>query len=562
MTVSRNQWWLAAAIVAALALAASANSIVNGFVYDDVYTILRDPRAHSLSGWWTEFTGTYWSARWGADGYRPMTRILFRLSWALGDGSPMAFHATNIALHLAGSVAVFWLAGALLPFAAAWIAAALYAVHPVHAEAIANAVGVSELSVLLLIVLAAGLYIHGRRNGPVSPRRWLAIGTLYAFACFFKEHAIVLPAVLIFAELLVVPDRLPVRDRLNTLRLPILLLTVVAVAFLWARTSAVRGVSGFVPAIPFQTLNLTSGNRYLTMIGAAPEWFRLLLWPQRLTTDYAPPYIDMAEGPSLIQLPGALLLIGTLGLAIACWRRSPVTSFGIIWIVLTLLPVSNLLIPSGVLVAERTLMLPSVGAMIALASAIPWLYARIEPHRAARIAASAAVLVLLALGLGRSISRNRVWVDNETLFHQGVLDAPRSYRTHWLLGYHLKTTNREIEGLQHLEQAFRLFPYDPVIPYLVADGLRERGHCEPAVKLYKWAFELSSSLRRYQLGLSICLAHMQRLDDARSVVLDALRYGAKYAQAVEILRAIDARQDSLQARRSRGDSAELAGRSP
>jgi len=562
MTVTRNQWWLAAAIVAALAFAASANSIVNGFVYDDVYTIIRDPRAHTLAGWWTEFTGTYWSARWGSDGYRPMTRILFRLAWAVGDGSPMPFHAMNIVLHLAGSVAVLWLASALLPFAAAWIAAALYAVHPVHTEAIANAVGVSELSVLLLIVLAAGLYLHGRQRGPVTPRRWLAIGTLYAFACFFKEHAIVLPAVLIFAELLVVPDRLPGRDRLNTLRLPILLLTVVAVAFLWARTSAVRGVSGFVPAIPFQTLNLTSGNRFLTMIGAAPEWFRLLLWPQRLMTEYAPPYIDMAEGPSLIQLPGALLLIGTLGLAIACWRRSPVTSFGIVWIVLTLLPVSNLLIPSGVIVAERTLMLPSVGAMIAIASAVPWLYARLEPHRATRIAGAAAVVVLLALGMGRSIARNRVWVDNETLLHRGVLDSPRSYRTHWLLGYYLKTTNRSEEGLRHLEQAFRLFPYDPVIPYLVADGLRERGNCGPAVELYRWAFELSPALRRYQLALSICLAYTGRLDEAKSVALDALRYGAKYSQAVDVLRAIDAQQDSLRARGSREDSAELAGRTP
>jgi hypothetical protein len=560
MIVSRQRWWIAAGFIAALALAASANSIVNGFAYDDVYTIVRDPRAHSLSAWWTEFTGTYWSQRWGADGYRPMTRLAFRLAWAIGDGSPMPFHAMNVAVHLAGSVAVFWLATALLPFAAAWIAAALYAVHPVHTEAIANSVGIAELSVLLLIVLAAGLYIHGRRAGPITWRRWVAIGTLYAFACFFKEHAIVLPALLIFAELLVVPDRLSVRQRLTNLRLPILLLTVVAVAFLWARTSAVRGVSGFVPAIPFQTLNLTSGNRFLTMIGAAPEWFRLLIWPQRLMTDYAPPYLDMAEGPSLIQLPGAFLLIGTLGLAVACWRRSPVTSFGIIWIALTLLPVSNLIVPTGVLLAERTLMLPSVGALIALCSAIPWLYARLEHLPLARVGAAAAVLVLLGLGIARSVDRNRVWIDNETLFRQGIVDSPRSYRMHWLLGYHLKTTNRADEGLLHLEQAFRLFPYDPVPPYIVADGLRERGNCVVAEKLYRWSFELSRSLRRYQLGLSICLAHMMRLEEARAVALDAIRYGAKYRPAVELLRSIEAGQDTLEARRARGDSTSLAGR--
>lgn len=351
------------------------------------------------------------------------------------------------------------------------------------------------------------------------------------------------------------------RQRLTNLRLPILLLTVVAVAFLWARTSAVRGVSGFVPAIPFQTLNLTSGGRFLTMIGAAPEWFRLLIWPQRLMTDYAPPYLDMAEGPSLVQLPGALLLIGTLGLAVACWRRSPVTSFGIIWIAVTLFPVSNLVVPTGVLLAERTLMLPSVGAMIALCSAIPWLYARLEHLRAARVAAAAMVLVLLALGVMRSVGRNRVWIDNETLFRQGVVDSPRSYRMHWLLGYHLKTTNREDEGLLHLEQAFRLFPYDPLPPYIVADALRERGNCQVAEKLYRWSFELAPSLRRYQLGLSTCLAHMLRLEEARAVALDAIRHGARYRPAVELLRSIDAGQDTLKARLARGDSTVLAGQS-
>ena len=559
MIVDRHRWWLAAALIAVLALAASANSIVNGFTYDDIYTIVRDQRAHSLSAWWTEFAGTYWSARWGGDGYRPMTRIMFRIAWAIGDGSPMPFHAMNIVVHLAGSVAVFWLACAVLPLAAAWTAAALYAVHPVHTEAIANSVGIAELFVLLLCVLAAGLYIHGRRAGPITRRRWVGIGALYACACFFKEHAIVLPGVLIFAELLVVPDRLSVRQRLTNLRLPMLLLLVVALAFLWARTSAVRGVSGFVPAIPFQTLNLTSGNRFLTMIGAAPEWFRLLIWPQRLMTDYAPPYLDMAEGPSLIQLPGALLLLGTLGLAVACWRRSPVTSFGIIWIAVTLLPVSNLIVPTGVLVAERTLMLPSVGAMIALCSAMPWLYARFGERRIARLASAAAVLVLLALGIGRSVTRNSVWIDNETLFRQGVVDSPRSYRMHWLLGYHLKTTNRASEGLLHLEQAFRLFPYDPVPAYLVADGLRDRGNCVVAEKLYRWSFEISRSLRRYQLGLSICLAHMLRFDEARAVALDAIRHGAKYRPAVELLRSIEAAQDTVKARLARGDSTVLAG---
>lgn len=551
---SRRGWWLAASLIVGLALLASANSVGNGFTYDDIYAIVRDPRAHSLRAWWTDFTTTYWAPRWGGDGYRPLTRLLFRVAWALGDGAPAPFHVMNVVLHLAGSLAVLWLAAGVLPVAGAVVAAALYAVHPVHTEAIANSVGVAELAVALLVTSAAALYVHGRRAGAIGWKRWTAIATLYAGACFFKEHAIVLPALLVLMEATVVPDREALRVRLRRMRLPLLALTAVAVAYLWARSSVVTGVSGFVPAVPFQTLRLTPGNRVLTMIGAAPEWFRLLHWPARLSSDYTPPYIDIAEGPSLVQLPGALLLLGTLGLAVMLWRRSPTTSFGILWAAITLLPASNFIIPAGILVAERTLMLPSVGAMIVLGSGVPWLYRRIEGRAPLQAAAVAALVLLLALGAWRSITRNRDWVDNDTLFRRGVRDVPNSYRLHYLLGNHLLETGRPDEAFRHHQEALRLFPYDPILPYMVAEHYRRAGRCAPAITLYRWAFELARSLRPQQLGLASCLLQTMQLEESRAVALDAIRHGARYRPARDLVRAADAGRDSLEARRARGDA--------
>ena len=548
-------WWLLGALVVALALAASANSLVNGFTYDDVYAIVRDPRAHALRRWWTEFGMPYWAPQWGGDGYRPLMRIAFRLQWVLGGGESGAFHAVNVLLHLGGSLAVLWLAAALLPPAAAGIAAALYAVHPVHTEAIANVVGQSELVVALLIVTAAGLYLRGRARGALTWRRWCAIGALYAVACFFKEHAIVLPALLVLAEATVVHDRAPLRARLVALRLPILALTVVALGYLWARTSVVTGVAGFAPVVPFQTLKLTPGNRILTMVGASPEWLRLLLWPARLMTDYAPPYIDIAEGPSLLQLPGALLLLGTLGLAVACWKRSPVTAFGILWVVVTLLPASNFIIPAGILVAERTLLLPSVGAMIAVATAVPWLFERIEGRRVAEGLAAAGVALLIALGVARSYTRNRVWIDNETLFHQGVLDAPNNYRLHYLLGNLLFETGRRREAEVSYREALRLFPYDPILPFALAERYRATGLCAPAIQLYRWAFELAPLLRYGEVGLSGCLLESLQFAEAKAAALNAIRHGARYNVAHQLIVAADAGRDSLAARRARGESA-------
>src|SRR5262245_54486630 len=158
---------LQACSLVALALAASWIGVRNGFTYDDRYIIEWNARVHSLSGgqWWRLFGQSYWPKDWGSDGYRPITMLLFAIEWVAGRGSPAVFHAVNIGLNAAASVAVFTLASLMLPTWAAWLAAALFAVHPVHVEAVANVVGQSELLVGLALCVAVLVYVKARRGG-------------------------------------------------------------------------------------------------------------------------------------------------------------------------------------------------------------------------------------------------------------------------------------------------------------------------------------------------------------------------------------------------------------
>lgn len=545
--MNRRTWWWLALSIAALALAASANSIANGYAYDDVTLIAQAARVHSLDGWWREFGRTYWPE---GDGYRPLTVLAWRAQWAFGGGAPAVFHATNVALHAATTVAVFWLGGAVLPVAAAWIAAALYAVHPVHTEAIANVVGQSELAVALLVVVALGLYVHGRLVGAVSERRWAGIGTLWAAACLFKEHAIVAPALILLAEATVVRDTESLRTRFERLRLPLLTLALVAAAFLWARSAVViDGFAGFRPFVVFDALHLSAGDRVFTMVGAAPEWLRLLLWPARLITQYTPPYIEVAQGPSASQLPGVLILLGAVGIMIASWRRAPAASFGIGWVILTLLPASNFIIPAGFIIAERTLLLPSVGAMLAVASAVPWVRERLELRpRVAAAAAVTAVAVLLLLGVARSVTRNRVWHDDDTLWRQGVLDSPDSYRAHFMLGLHHFSNGRFHEGELHYRRAIELFPHDPVMAYAFAEQLRTSGRCDAAIPIYHWLFGVQPDSRRGHIGYAACMLEQKQFPVARQHALEWIRKGGRLSLAREILASAKAQRDSVPAR--------------
>ena len=537
----RARWWLLAGALVLLALASSAVGIRNGFVYDDVYVVQKNDALHSLHRWWTLFAQSYWPKSWGGDGYRPVTMLLFAIEWAVGRGAPWVFHAVNVALYCATTVAMFWVASALLPTSAAWLATALFAVHPVHVEAVANTVGQSELTVALLLTVATGIYLH-RRAAPsastgalLSRASMTCIALCYAVALFAKEHAIVLPALLLAAEVTVVSDDRPLRARLRALRPFMLVLTLVAVCYLGARALVKDGeISGFQPFIVFQALGMSYSNRVLTMLGAVPEWVRLLLWPARLSTEYAPPYVSVAQGAAAWQLPGLLILLGVLGLGVGLARRgrpASVVSFGIAWLCVTLLPSSNFVIPAGIILAERTLFLPSLGAMLALGAVVPFLSRsatkRIAPARARAILAIAVVGAILVAGTWRSSTRTRVWRDNDTLFNQAVLDVPESYRAHYMLGAWRFEQGRKKEGELHYRRAIHLFPYDPFMSYNLAQQYQFAGMFQAAIPMYRWSFEIAPTFREGQgrANLALCLIDARQYDEAREQALIGMRLG-------------------------------------
>jgi hypothetical protein len=555
-----RRWWLLAAALVPLALASSIVGLRNGFVYDDVYVVFNNNAVHSLHGWWRLFAQSYWPPEWGGDGYRPVTILAFAVEWVVGRGSPTLFHAVNIALYCAIVVAVFRFACAMLPTAAAWLTAALFAVHPVHVEAVANTVGQSELLVALPFVLAVVLYLRGRARATgeriLGAGAIAAITLLYAFGIFAKEHAIVLPAVLLALEATIVADARQLRVRFVRLRPFMLLLALVGTACLAARFTVKGGqFSGFQPFVVFQALDLTYVNRVLTMIGVVPQWVRLLLWPARLSSEYAPPFVDVAQGPSVGQIPGLLLLVGILGLAIALYRRraqsreAAVACFGIAWFCITILPSSNLVFPAGFIITERTLFLPSVGAMLALGALASFTYERLSQMRSpgtmrvTRVVAATCVAAIVAAAAWRSGIRTTVWRTNESLFKQAILDAPDSYRAHYMLGAYFFERKLVLDGEREYRRAMRLFPYDPYMSYNLAQNYVDHRMCEPALPVYEWAFALRPTIGggRGRNNYAACLLAMKQPAKAREQALIGMRLGGA---SLERLRAIVAAADS------------------
>ncbi len=524
--MTRRTWWLLAGSIALLAFGASATSLPNRYAYDDVYVIQKDARMHTLTHWWTHFQQSYWSRQWGGDGYRPLTNLGFAVEWVVGHGSPLIFHVLNVLLYMVLCVVVLWVLTGVLPRAPAWIAAALFAVHPVHVEAVGNIVGQSELTTALLLTAAMGLYIYGRERGPLSIKRQLTIALMYAGAMLFKENGIVLVALVVVAEATVVHDPRPLKTRLVEMRPFVLGLTAVAMGYLWARDAVLSGrLTGFRPYPAFQGLRLSTPDRILTMIGLAPQWGRLFFWPAHLTTEYSPPYAPIAQGVSITQLPGLLLIVGAIGLFFALRRKVPAASFGLGWVIVAISPVSNLVLPAGFLIAERTLLFPSIGAMMFLGALIPPVYEWLAAHRL-QLAGVAAVALLLAAGGWRSAQRQKVWFDDDVLFRHGVKDSPDSYRSHFMLGAWYMQNKRYSDGEKEYEKGMRLFPYDPYMAFSLGEDYRRWAICKPAINLYRWAIGLDSNIVVAWPQLADCLFIEHEYRAAKKAAIAATRHSA------------------------------------
>jgi hypothetical protein len=520
----RGWLWLGLSI-AALALLACGVGLHNGFAYDDRWIIVQNANAHSLNRPWELFGSTYWPTSRGASLYRPLTILIYAAQWVFGGGAPFLYHFVNVSLYVVDSVLVLLLGLQCLPRSGAWVAAALFAVHPVHVEAVANVVGQAELWTGLVLLSAVLIYVRERQGGVTIPRgSAIAIVALFVAGMLIKENAIVLPALLVIAELFLVHDTRPWRERADRLFTLLVWMTLFAMAYLWVRLRVTGEIGGDTehPALS----HLSMGQRSLLMLGLVPEFGRLFVWPDRLSADYSPQMVPGYGGWHAGLIPGAVLLLCVAILMFVSWRRAPAVAFGIAWLVIAISPVANILIPSGILIAERTLLVPSVGVVLAAGMLVPWVLERVNKQtRIVRIAAAGAFALLLTLGIGRSVERTYSWKDSDTVFNTLVADAPFNFKSHYVKGGMLWEQHHARDAEIQWLIAIKLMPDYYAVRVDLAHKYRELHHCEAAVPLYLKALEIEPALPLARIGLVACYLELAQFRKARLTALMARAEG-------------------------------------
>jgi tetratricopeptide (TPR) repeat protein len=427
--------------------------------------------------------GPYWPQ--STELYRPVTLVSFAIDWALTGGSFAWMHAVNALLHAAAATLVALLVWRLRGGAvAAACAGAVFAVHPIHVEAVANLVGRAEILATLAVLLACHLHLS---RGVAAPLRWAGIAVLYVIGLGAKEIAVSLPALLLIVD--AVDDRDVRAPAWRLLQRNLGLFAVMGVAllgYLALRSHVLVGDTMGTDAAPY-LLGIPASERIATAVRVWPEYLRLMLWPRDLSADWGPNAIVPVGWESPRAWLGVVVGIGLAVSVWASWRGSRWVAAAIAWFGAAVFLVSNLPFAVGVLIAERTLYLPSV----ALAFLLPPLVDVVARERlVVRRAAAAVFVVLLGLGAWRTWLRTPVWRSSSTVFDAMVEDHPELWWVEWKAGQLLSKAGRIDEALPWYHKALEKTKYNHYVMDMdYASLIMAMGHGPEIEPLLRHAIE-------------------------------------------------------------------------
>src|SRR5712664_419595 len=389
-------------LLAAVALVYS-NTLLNEFTMDDGLYVANNPQVTAPS------VRALFTPNKIVNVFRPVTFATLAWNQSMNGGKPFGFHLFNLMLHAAVTWLLYLLLLAILetsPHAqtVAFVAALLFAVHPIHTEAVASIVGRAELLAAGFLLAAWILHLRDREISALI---------CFVLALLSKESAVV------FLPLAAIGDYASGKWKPASRYLRIAGLTLLYLGVLWK----VQG--GHFGMADIQRLNnplatIPTGWRILNALRVAWKYVGLQFYPATLSCDYSfnqiPVYLDWRH-----TLPAAIAAVAAVGgWTWAIWkRRYAVVLAGAIYLA-GFCTTANILVPIGTIMGERLAYLPSAGFCLLIALAWNWLQAR------QRKLALLALAVFVAVLGARTVVRNRDWKDNLTLYSAAVRAVPRS----------------------------------------------------------------------------------------------------------------------------------------
>lgn len=441
------------AVLFAVAAAVYLNTLPNGLVIDDVHQIVENDWITGPRHLGEIFTQGVWDFEGRASSYyRPLMYVLYMGVHAVAGRAAWAYHLLNILFHAVVTLLVAMLARRVFPrgeprapafLDPPFVAALLFAVHPIHTEPVAWSAGIADLGLALFGLLALWGHVTAEQRGRHRDVG-AAIALLLALLC--KETAVVIPLIAVAYDMIFVEPR----RRTERLVKGLALFALAGGVYLGLR---VHALGGLAPTAGGADLGVSTYA--LAVLALVAGYVEKLVLPVGLNFwhVFAPPSsLASAEG---LQ---AACVVGLSAAASFAVRANRTARFALAVIVLPLLPSFHLgALNQGLenAFAERYLYLPSVGFVLLVALAIEAVRRRAGPRTAPVLAA---VVLLAGAYATATIARNRVWKDHLSLWTDAVRKSPGSAVAHMNYGTALIYAGRNDEGTAELRKAAAMSP--------------------------------------------------------------------------------------------------------
>lgn len=514
---------MAGIVVFLLAAAVYANTLTNELVFDDLLFLENQPAVRNAADVRAIWLGRFWGEIWPHNViYRPLTVWSMAVNHALNrsiglDGiHVVSYHLVNLLLHAGVSVACLHLFKRMgVPKRGALAGALLFAVHPIHTEAVAAITGRGEL--LAALFGLCGLILHRDSRSPILTT------TCFLAALCSKESAIAFPAVAVCWDVLA-DDRF---SRERWLRYAGYAAAVTG--WLAIRSHVIAGIE--TPPMTLPLSEYPAPVRVLTAMHVQFRYLLLQVLPVGLSSDYSHNQIPTVRSIVDFHVLGYAASVASATWAAWKWRVCTAVPLAVVAYGLLFFPASNLLIPIGTVMGERLAYAPSVF----FCAIFGLLF-----HRAFRAAPLmvAGVAIVLAAFAWLTAARNATWADAGTFHATQLASAPNSASANYGAGRALHEAGDTTAAVQLYRRALEIRPAYPDAWNNLGVAVRDLGDSESALGMFDRALALEPAHARAHYNRGQTLESLGRGAEAEEAYRAAIEIEPAYPEALNNLAVI------------------------
>lgn len=437
----RQRYFLEVLVLLLLGAATFGNSLFNGFNVDDSTLVLNNAAVHGISP--GHLRQIFLTVANGIE-YLPVRDLTYAIDFSIWGSNPFGFHLANLLYYLLTCMALLFLLRQLaevllLPSWFPFAVTCLFMLHPVHVESVASIANRKDILSGGFVFLACHAFLLNTLSR--RPGYYLLAFIFYGAALFSKGTVITVPFLLLLMDL-----ALPRQCAKSMISRHAPFFAASGCYFLLQSSILKKAdiiINAFESSLP---------ERLATAIEAIPYYLKLLLAPY--------PLIFYRQFPIERDLISIKLLTSTAlvallaGGALMLRRKKPAISFFIGWFLVTIVPVVGLL-PTGTVVADRYLFLPSVAfcALIVIVLTQVPIPAKLAPIFIAGIIGCTTLAYTAIV-----VNRNRDWRDSVTLFEANLRQGSREPFHYLIIGRANFNRGRYAESFSYYAQAAALYP--------------------------------------------------------------------------------------------------------